>query len=386
LEKLTLIKIHNPFNRVDRDIVPVEYNGESLLVIRDANIPAGLPVSISINGTLIECANVRTLEGENVKESEIDILLSKVYPKAGDHILFMPVIEGGGNGDNKSVLRIVLMIIVMVVAPYVAPMLGLTGMAATIMTCAVMVVGGMLVNALLPPPTAKLPAVGSDYDASQAYGWNPQTLQAQGPAVPKWYGVNRLYGNIIAANIETAVKSYCHALIDLGLGPIQRLYDFKINDQPYENFKGVALETRYGTLDQEVLNTFIDTKNEFPLAVKVVKDTPYIYTTIGDAFHALAVELTFPGGLFYAEDSGHLSPVTVNVRLSIRRQGDTDWRVLTSSVLTTKYTVYDGKWSAGIWVDTGGVGGGEEGPGGGNGGGKSDGGYEGYGGEGKGYH
>jgi hypothetical protein len=281
----------------------------------------------------------------------------------------MPKIEGGGDGDNKSVLRIILMIIVMVVAPYVAPALGLTGMAATIMTCAVMIVGGMIVNALLPPPKAKLSALGSDYDNSQAYGWNPQTLQAQGPVVPKWYGLNKLYGNIIAANIETVgVKSYCNALIDLGLGPVQRLYDFKINDQPYENFKGVALETRYGNLDQAALNLFVMTLNEFPLAVKVVKDTPYVYTTIGDAFHALEVEIAFPQGLFYTEDNGHLSPVTVNVRVGIRRLGDTDWRTITSSVLATEVKVYSGRWSAGLWVDEGGIGGGGEGPGSGNGG------------------
>jgi predicted phage tail protein len=355
MEKLTLIKIKNPFNRTDRDIVPVEYHGESLLEIRDAHIPAGLPVVISINGTLIE--------------SEISNL-KLVYPRAGDHILFMPVIEGGGGDGNKSILRIVLMIIVMVVAPYVAPALGLTGMAATIMTCAVMVVGGLIVNALLPPPKAKVPTMDkSDFDNSQVYGWNPQTLQAQGPVVPKWYGLNRLYGNIIAANIETqGGKSYCNALIDLGLGVISRLYDFKVNDQPFENFTGVAIETRYGNLNQPVLNTFVQTRNEYPLSVKVVKPTPYVYTTIGNAFHALEVEITFPQGIFYANDAGGLNAITVNVRIGIRRLGEADWRIITSSVLATQVKVYGGRWSAGAWVQNEyepGAGGANPNPGGG---------------------
>lgn len=355
LEKLTLIKIHNPFDRADFDLVPVEYHGESLLEIRDAHIPAGMPVCISINGTLIETTDDRrpmTDEKQSTavgdKRSSVD--LSRIYPRAGDQILFMPRIEGGG-GDNKSVLRIVLMIVVAIVAPYVAPALGLTGMAATIMTCAVMIVGGLIVNALLPPPKAKLPTMDT-LDNSQSYGWNPQTLQQQGLMVPKWYGVNKLFGNIIAANIETeGKKSFANALVDLGLGPFQRLYSFKTNDQPFESFKGVALETRYGNLNQPVLNTFIATRNEYPLAVKVVKDSPYVYTTIGNNFHALETEITFPQGLFYANAQGGLDQLTVNVRISIRRKGDTVWRAITSGVVSTQVKVYNGRWSAGWWVE-----------------------------------
>jgi predicted phage tail protein len=357
MEKLTLIKIKNPFNRAERDIVPVEYRGESLLEIRDANIPAGMPVAISINGQLIETTDDRGPTTD----------LSRIYPKAGDHILFMPVIEGGG-GDNKSILRIVLMIVVAIVAPYVAPALGLSGMAATIMTGVVMIVGGLIVNALLPPPKPTMPTLGT-IDNSYTYGWNPQTVQQQGLAVPKWYGRNRLYGNITAANIETkGNKSYLNALVDLGLGPFQRLYDFKINDQPYENYKGVDLEVRLGKLDQPVVNLFVLTKNEYPMSIKVVKDTPYIYTTLGNAFHALEVGLTFPQGLFYANDAGSLDVLTVNYRLSIRRLGETAWRVLTSMVVTTEVKVYGHRWSAGKWVEQETGEGGNREPGGGTGG------------------
>lgn len=349
MNNLQLIKINNPFNKYDREVTSVAYlPGQTLLDIRNAQFPQDVSVIVSVNGSIIPSEELATL-----------------CPKHGDYIVFVPEVRGGGDGGGKAILGVIAMVALAIVAPYAAVAvgqvlsdIGLTALAGsaffmtTVVPAAIMMVGGLLVGALMPTPKPHVPTMDKvDFDTSQTYSWSPQTTQQQGTVIPKFYGTNKLYGNIIAAYSESINdKIYINVLINLGIGPYKRLYGFQLNDQPIENFQGVEVHTRLGHVNQTPIPNFNDTKIDYPVSVKVVNGAPYTYATIGNNFNGLEVDITFPQGLYYANDKGGLDSYSVNFKVEIRKQGTTSWRAITSQVITTQYTVYSGKWSAGAWL------------------------------------
>lgn len=342
MEKLTLVKIQNPFNRRDREISTLEYEGPTTLNnLRDEQFPSGLDVVISINGKVA-----------SVEEWPL------TFVRPSDCVVFTPMVHGG-DSDGKDVLRIVAMIAIMIAAPYAAAGLsglmelglaaGSGGMLA--LTGAVMLVGGLLVNALLPP----VQNTADTSSLSTAYGWSPQTTQQQGLVVPRFYGYTKLTGNIIAANLESdGDNNYIDALISLGLGRYKAFSDFKLNDQSTDNYSGVIIETRLGYVTQTPISNFNDTKVEFNMAIKVVNGTPYTYTTVGDDFGGLEIEVTFPLGLWHTDsDGGNLLNNSVNYRVEVRQETSpgvySPWKTVTSQVVDTTLTASTG-WSAGYWA------------------------------------
>lgn len=342
-DRLQIIVCRNPLDRRSRDISTQVIDRKiSLADLLSPYTPPGLPVTVSLNGIV-------------VSPDEWPL----TYPHAGDQVVVVPIMHGGEGG--KSILRVIVTIVFTVIGVlvghyYLGPLLGgLIGEGAGAAVGAAIgggiggAVGGFVVNALLPPPKPKVPTLSNDFDTSMAYSWNPQTTQQQGLVVPRWYGTTRLYGNIISAYLESdGSQQYINVLISLGQGPFQRLYDFRVNDQPAGNFQGVEIHSRMGRLNQPPVPMFGDTKTEYPVAVKIVKDSPYTYVTVGESFDALEVELTWPSGLWYANDQGGLSPLNVDVRVEIRKQGDAVWEPITHT--PTDLQVASGTyWSAGFW-------------------------------------
>ena len=103
--KIQLIKVNDPFNRSDKEVSLLEYNGESLLSLRDTHFPKDSDVVVSVNGQVIP------------KE-----FLECSYVREGDCVVFMPVLEGGKSGE---ILRTVAFIALAVAAAYLAPQLAL---------------------------------------------------------------------------------------------------------------------------------------------------------------------------------------------------------------------------------------------------------------------
>lgn len=348
MEKLTLVKIQNPFNRRDREVSTLEYEGPtSLKALRDEEFPAGLDVVISVNGRIAP-----------VEEWPL------TFVRPSDCVVFTPVIHGGGDSGGKDVLRVVAMIAVALVAPYAAAYLagfafsgaGVSALMATgygmALTGAVMMVGGILVNALLPPAQTQL--TNDTTGVSTAYSWSPQTTQQQGLVVPRFYGTTKLTGNIIAANLESdGTNNYIDALISLGLGRYKSITDFKLSDQSTDNYSGVAIETRLGYVTQTPISNFNDTKVEFNMAVKVVNGTPYTYTTVGDDFGGLEVEVMFPSGLWQLDSNNNMTTYSVDYRVEVRQETSpgvySPWKTVTSQVVDTTLTASTG-WSAGYWA------------------------------------
>jgi len=351
MEKLEIIRCENPFNRRDRktSTKPFHY-GMSLLDIYCEEVPSALEVTISLNGKAVP-----------------SYLWDKTILKKGDQILIVPEV-----GDN-DMLGTVLMIAVAVVVVYAsygvgsylgAGGLGLTGGAYNLAMAgyfaSAMFIGGVLVNALVGSPSIDLGSLQSESQSS-VYKWNPTTTQEQGGVIPFCYGLHKVYGNIITGFLENeGTINYVNVLIALGMGPVNRIYDFKINDQLVKeevsgkeatNFNGTVIEVRYGTVDQTIISNFNDTKVEFLPSSKIPYGSYYTYTTINNDFDDLEIEINAPNGLYYIADNGSYSALSVNVTVEYKKQGDSTWTHIAQQGLTTG-NVFDGyknRWSRGQW-------------------------------------
>jgi len=353
MDEIKLIKIKHPFNRQQRTEEIIDYNHENLQVIKDTYFPKDMDVVVSVNGGVVP---------------EKDLAL--VTLKHGDAVVFMPSVEGGGDDIFRAVASLAL-VAVAIWAPYALGMTtsvltgvygggayavgtfatGLT-LGGALLSAGIMMAGGFLINALLPAPAPDVDAYsGSSFDNSNIYSWNPVTKQQQGLVIPKFYGLVPVYGNIISTYTENlSEKNYLNVLLHVGQGPINRLYDYYINDQPITNLTGVDIHTRYGYLNQSVITNFDDTKTEYTTNVNCTYNVPYTYATTGSAFDGLEVDITFPRGLYYANDRGGLDSISVDIMVEIKKQGDTNWTSISQQAQSVAYTVDSSYWAYGYWV------------------------------------
>lgn len=311
-----LVIVRNPFDRRIRDERSLPLDASSVAEILAANLPLCGEVSVAIDGELItrEEWDVRTL-------------------KPGEQLVVMPTVHGGDN-----TLGMVLMVAVAVMAPYAAAAINTSmglGLAAGslgmgLLTAGVGLLGSMVVGGLMAPQKPNLPSRSlQSYDNSPAYSWSPATTQQPGGVINRAYGLHKLYGNIIAGYIEnrgnTGQEQIAHLLVDLGMGPYQRLYDFKLNDQPVGYYSGVTITERLGHINQSIISGFNDTRLTRPVSAKVVKDSPVVRDTVGRDYDALEIVLLCPNGLWYSNDVGGLDTVTVNLTVEISADSGATW-------------------------------------------------------------
>lgn len=339
---IRIARIDHPLRREVSRFETLEFRrGMTVEDAVSAFVPVGADVAASLNGRLV---------------SRDFWAVSRLSP--GDRLVVVPQF---GDGDGKSIFRMILMIAVTAASMWAGPwLMGFTQfwgntMLTSLLTGGLILAGGLIVNALLPPSVPS-PSIPDSNLNTQHYSWNPQNTQAQGVPIPRWYGTHRIYGNIISSYIESmGTKQYLNALICLGLGPIQRLRDFRINDQPAKNFPGVQINTSYGYLNQAVMKGFTDAKTEYSMSVQVLKDSPFTYTTIGDDYEGLEIEITFPQGLNKV-DGNTIGKTSVNMKIEVRKQGVEEWTNITAQVdddftevLISKASA---RWSLGRWEDT----------------------------------
>lgn len=355
-DKAQLIKIYNPFNRMDRDIIPIPCDGtQSLLAIKLRYLPEDINYVVSLNGRIV------------MREH-----LAEIYPQSGDYLLFVPAVEGGGGG-GKNILRAVMMIGIAVAAPYAAAAMGfvaasgaLTAMGMVV-AGGIAVAGGLMVNFMLPPTKPKIPTMDSlSGNASQTYSWSPQTVQQQGVSIAEIYGENKVYGNIFMGyNDITNQKQYACLLVGLGMGELSSITDVKINDQDETSFRGVDIQKYTGKMDQgefkygewlDDVNVTTDnllgvTKVEYGMNVEIAKkNDAYTYTTIGDAYDSLSATIYCPA-LFKSDDEGNVKTTDVTMKLEIQKVGESDWYPFTHQVASaTQETIAADRWSLGRYV------------------------------------
>jgi len=218
------------------------------------------------------------------------------YPRDVDVILVHPLISGGGDND-KATLRTVALIGVSIASMGVGSAISGSMLAGTTVgttltmgqtfvmiagMTATNIIGGMLVNKLIPYPETKDKATKTH----SAYGFSPVATQQQGLAIPMWYGDFKLRsGNVIQAYKEnqtvsdTVSATYYDIIMSLGLGPWESI---KTIDLPGAiNSDKTQKEYRLGLLNQSVFadsKTYNITSHTVDLSVfdNHVKDTEYV--------------------------------------------------------------------------------------------------------------
>ena len=332
---LNLVVFRNPFNKVDKDIKVVPYNNrETLLDIRNQYFPKDLNVIVSLNGKIVPDNNLGT-----------------TYIRENDQIVFVPNIEGGGGGGGKNVFRAIAMIAVMAASIYIPPAADLTGVLGAAASAGIAIAGSLLINALLPPPKLSLPdKLG--FEDSQTFSWTPQTTQKQGIAIPRIYGKNKVYGNIISTFIENSGdKQYLNVLFSLGMGRITNISDIKLNDQPIENYSDVQVDIRKGDLFQDSISEFSHETTVYPINKELKNGEPITYSIPDNDYDRIQVNTVFPAGVYYVDSDGDKNPYGTQITIESKKHSNTEW--------TTNYSVvrnlckshrYADNW--GIAIDT----------------------------------
>lgn len=290
-----VIYLHNPFDPKDQDRVELAWvNGKSLY---DYFGDLGSNIAVSINGQLVE-------------ERDHPV----TYLAEGDCVVLCELPEGGG-GDSKSVLRMVAMLAVAAASGGAgAAAFGAGTFGAAAAQAGITVVGGMLVNALLPPP--KQEAVTQ----SPAYGIDgAKNTSAEGLPVPVIYGYMKTAGNIVNTYVSNeGSNQYLHMLVVLSEGPVASIDRVELNDQTY-TYYSTEIYMHRGTPDQPVIPYFDDTV--IPNFLGITLSTNWTFFATGIGVDRLRLDLSFPGGLVSIDTQGKTWPVTVDLQVQLRPFG-----------------------------------------------------------------
>lgn len=263
-----------------------------------------------------------------------------------DYVVLCPVLRGGSGG--KMIFRMVAMVAIAVAAAYTGGMAAMayagtaTVAAATAtiggaivagaVTAAITIAGSLLVNALLPAPTASR-ATNTGLTSSASYGADgAKNTSEEGLPVPVSYGVFQMAGNVIGlytdVNGADANSQILYMLINAGEGPIASISNIQINQQPLADYTEVEYQTRLGYPTQGVIDWFA--QNITPINESLhVTDTDYVTVTTTDAVDQFRLDFSCPSGLYAVDQkSGNLKDNTVVILADYRLVGDPDWTPL----------------------------------------------------------
>lgn len=248
-------------------------------------------------------------------------------------IIFLP--RGGGGGSNP--LKIVLSIAVAIFAPQLAvAMLGET-LAATaiiggitvgqIAGIGISLVGNALINAAFGTPST----TSSLKTASLAAPSPTYSLQAQGnmarldAAIPEQFGRLACYPDFAAQPyVEYAGnEQYLYQLLCIGRGEYD-IEQIRIEDTPITNFEEIQTEIIGPHAACTLFPTNVDTSGEVS-GQGMDYDTwlgPFVANAADTDANALGLDFVFPRGLYYANESGGLDPVTITWTVEAREIDD----------------------------------------------------------------
>jgi hypothetical protein len=316
-------------------------------------LPAGLSLREMLELTVTDAVARRhawiAVGGETVPPEA----WSRVRPKAGTSVAIrvLPA-GGGGSGGGKSVLTVVVAIAVVaasIALPVLLPAalpgaLGAAGLTwGTVAAFGVSVVGGLLLNALAPPPPqlgrsgtlAASSGPGGDQTPSYSVSAGRNGYSLYG-AIPRVFGRHRIYPPA-AARSYTEIRGNDQFLVMLvcwGYGPLQ-IEDLRIGETPVADYDDVQVETRQGWLDDSPLGLFRNVILEESLSIdlnssggrdetgdaQVPEDIAWTERTTEPDIDAISVDVVCPRGLYWVDAEGDYRPARLVVYVQYRALG-----------------------------------------------------------------
>jgi len=256
-DMINVIFVKNPFDTEKKEIYEVDYKVgttvEEYTEIYTAYYPE-TEFHISINGHTLE---------------KYEVVL--ICPANGDQIVIMPVV-------GKNIGSLLGSIAMMALSVYVGGsnfLPNLHGFVGALAKGATMYIGGRIINAILPPPKQTTSTV------SPTYGWNgAKPIAATGTPIGKTFGKVMPAPVVLARHITTdGDKQYLNILYGGGEGPIDSVTDITIDGNPIANYKGVQVDIRLGTNDQEPISNFSDTFADQSLSYELQEYGEWVAST-----------------------------------------------------------------------------------------------------------
>lgn len=326
-QPIRLVVVDNPLDRNQRRIFKLDYTGASLEIICNEYLARDPNVAVSLDGHVVDMTECGFM-----------------VPKPGTTIVIVPCI-----GDPLSLIWGAATAFAGSVGAYVFSGQFLVQMA----------VGaglGLLVSALTPKPK-----LSGDFDQSQAYSWNPHTLQQEGHPIAEAFGKNLIHGNIIACHTEATdgEAMSLRMLVALCEGPIEGItksdgtnYDIFLNGQPISNFPDVTVEVKNGTTPQAAGTLFAATKPEYRRRETVTNTGgAYTYIVPDDDYDDLEITLAWPQGLcLFTGDS--VGTHTVGIKIEIDESDGSSWHTLVAESVAagTTATYYKSYTASGTYT------------------------------------
>ena len=244
----------------------------------------------------------------------------------GDELAFVRLPQGDGGGDSDP-FRTVLQIVVLVVSIYAGQFQNI----GPILAAGVAVAGNALVNAIAPLPqpgaSQRERAIQSSptYQASISLAGNQARL---GQPIPVLYGRHiilpdfwqRPYYRYNNANNE---QDY-YAVFVVGEGEYD-LESLTIDDTPFGSFPAVPQFDFF--LGQD--GTSLVTKAPVPVTevsgidIETTSATQwYVVSPAEQEVDELQVDVVFPRGVYFADDTGDLDPITISFKFEYQEVDD----------------------------------------------------------------
>ena len=303
--------------------------------------------AVFIPGETIEAYLTRTGLMRRIRNRPVSVAIDgmrvprgmwrNIRPKHGTMININALVHGGGGGGGKNPLATIATIALMVYAPQIGfAMLGegaataaaVSAFASTTLgafaVAGVMLVGGMAINAIFPPPRPSL-GTGNGFVGP---GQESPTYSLSGGSnsgrpyqpMPVIMGAHRVFPDLGARTYTEfeGEDQYLYQVFDFGYNDLT-LSDFKIGTTPIADFSGVETE----------ISGASGALNMFPANVDSLAGGALTYaaswitrTSSADAT-GLAVEIS--GSQYGVNDNGTLYEISRTIEIEYRAVGSGTW-------------------------------------------------------------
>ena len=228
-------------------------------------------------------------------------------PRAGTTVYVHMGLQGGNAG---KLLRTAALIALVIFAPEIAASLTgsfgvLAGASIGLVTIGVTMIGGLLINALLPPPMPKMPHFGGSFQRLNSFTGTGNQVGPYQP-IPMVLGESRFFPSHAALPYveQSGNDQYLRMLLDLGYGNVA-VSNIQIGSTPITSYTDVEYEISTAP------TLFSDSIFEANVGATLSYGSNTVRTTSA-ATDEISVDIGFPGGLFGIDNNGNsVSPQVV---------------------------------------------------------------------------
>lgn len=281
--------------------------------------------------------------------------------------LSIVVVPQGSGGGGKSIMKMVALIGLTMAAGWVGG--GVAGMMAgegfstgafwglstysganwamgLAASGGIMLAGNLLMNAVLPIQTAR----ATNYNGQSAtYSWDVAANPVlEGAALPILFGTHRITPPRIGIYPEgSGTNQTLNILLAVAGHEIDSITDITINETDIANYTECTYDADHlGTNNQTVIQAFDDTRTVVAVdPAALLSTTAVTKTTLGNAFTRIAFGLSFPFGLYDAQNQD-IKTASVKLEISYSVHGSGVWKTMDFITDEPAYVAID-HWSAG---------------------------------------